>query len=157
MTERIDVEAKHKAFIRASREKVYDAFATTEGINAWFTEGGRVDARPGGTMTFRFVDWGPDKINAEFSGRVVEARRPERFVFQWGIEKPEEATTVELTFEENDGGTIVTVREYGFARIDQALGNAGGWGEALTLARFWVEHGITVHESDARPAGSRGR
>ena len=145
MTERTKVEAKHKEFIRAPREKVYDAFATSEGLNAWWTEGGAVDARPGGTMVFRFVDWGADKINAEFKGRVLEARRPERFVYQWGIENPDETTTVELTFEESEDGTIVRVREYGFARIDQALGNSSGWGQALTLVKFWVERGLSVH------------
>jgi uncharacterized protein YndB with AHSA1/START domain len=145
MPESLAVEATHKEFIRAPREKVYDAFATTDGLNAWFTEGGSVDARAGGAMKFKFVDWGPDKINVEFAGRVVEARRPERFVYQWGIEKPETTTTVTLTFEEHDGGTIVEVRESGFAEIKNALGNSAGWGEALTLAKFWVEHGITVH------------
>ena len=145
MAARLDVEATHKEFIRAPREKVYDAFATSDGLNAWFTEGGTVDARPGGAMVFRFVDWGPDKINATFAGRVVEARRPERFVYQWGIEKPETTTTVELTFEEFEGGTVVKVREYGFADLKNALGNSAGWGEALTLAKFWVEHRLTVH------------
>jgi uncharacterized protein YndB with AHSA1/START domain len=145
MPESVAVQATHKEFIKAPRERVYDAFATTDGLNAWFTEGGSVDARAGGAMTFKFVDWGPDKINIEFAGRVVEARRPERFVYQWGIEKPETTTTVELTFEERDGGTIVEVREHGFANIKNALGNSAGWGEALTLMKFWVEHGISVH------------
>ncbi|HYR93099.1 MAG TPA: SRPBCC domain-containing protein [Methylomirabilota bacterium] len=145
MPERLDVVATHKEFIRAPREKVYDAFATADGLNAWFTEGARIDARPGGAMVFRFVDWGADKINAEFAGRVVEARRPERFVFQWGIEKPEATTTVELTFEERDGGTLVQVREHGFVDIKNALGNSVGWGQALTLTKFWVERAITVH------------
>ncbi len=52
MPTKLDVEATHKEFIRAPREKVYDAFATTDGLNACFTEGGSVDARPGGTMVF---------------------------------------------------------------------------------------------------------
>jgi glutathione S-transferase len=150
MPDRLDVEATHKEFIRAPREKVYDAFATADGLNAWFTEGARIDARPGGAMVFRFVDWGADKINAEFAGRVVEARRPERFVFQWGIEKPETTTTVELTFEEREGGTLVQVREHGFVDIKNALGNSVGWGQALTLAKFWVERAITVHPQRTR-------
>jgi glutathione S-transferase len=145
MADRTQVEAKHKEFIRAPREKVYDAFATTDGLNAWFTEGATIDARPGGAMLFRFVDWGPDNINAEFRGKVLEARRPEKFVFQWGIEKPEQTTTVELLFEERDGGTVVSVREYGFSDVAPALGNASGWGQALTLAKFWVERAISVH------------
>jgi len=145
MPESVAVEATHKEFIKAPREKVYDAFATADGLDAWFTEGSVIDARPGGAMKFKFVDWGADKINIEFAGRVLEARRPERFVYQWGIEKPETTTTVELTFEERDGGTIVEVRERGFADIKNALGNSAGWGEALTLMKFWVEHGISVH------------
>jgi uncharacterized protein YndB with AHSA1/START domain len=145
MTERIAVEAKHKELIRAPRERVYDAFATTDGLNAWFTEGGHVDARPGGAMLFRFVDWGPDRINAEFQGRVIEARRPERFVFQWGTEKPEAATTVELVFDEHECGTLVRVREFGFVDLPSALENSSGWGVALTLAKFWVERALSVH------------
>ena len=145
MPTKVAAEAKHKEWIRAPREKVYDAFATSDGLNAWFTEGGSVDARPGGEMVFRFVDWGADKINATFKGRVLEAKRPERFVYQWGIEDPEKTTTVELTFAEQDGGTVVQVREWGFVDLDNAMGNSAGWGEALTLAKFWIEHGITVH------------
>lgn len=143
MPAKLDVEAKHSEFIKAPREKVYDAFATADGLNAWFTEGARIEARPGGAMIFKFVDWGPDKINAEFPGKVLEARRPERFVYEWG--EPGEATTVELTFEAKDNGTLVRVREYGFVKMASALGNSAGWGEALTLMKFWVEHRISVH------------
>ena len=143
MQTKLDVEAKHSEFIKAPRERCYDAFATTEGLNAWFTEGARIDARPGGAMLFKFVDWGSEKMNAEFPGRVLEAQRPERFVFTWG--EGDEATTVELTFEATDGGTIVRVREHGFIKMDNALGNSAGWGECLTLMKFWVEHRISVH------------
>jgi uncharacterized protein YndB with AHSA1/START domain len=143
MPTKLDVEAKHAEFIKAPPERVYDAFAKSEGLNAWFTEGGSVDARPGGAMLFKFVDWGPEKINAEFPGKVLEARRPERFVYEWGA--PGEATTVELTFEATEGGTIVRVREHGFVKMDNALGNSAGWGECLTLWKFWVERGISVH------------
>ena len=143
MPTKIDVEAKHSVLIMAPREKVYDAFATADGLNAWFTEGARIEARPGGAMHFRFVDWGPDKINAEFPGRVIEIRRPERFVYEWG--EPLKATTVELTFESTERGTIVRVREYGFVKLDSALGNSAGWGECLTLWKFWVERGLSVH------------
>lgn len=57
MPETLDLEVKHSTFIRAPREKVYDAFATADGPNAWFTTGAKIDARPGGAMVFRFVDW----------------------------------------------------------------------------------------------------
>ena len=75
---------------------------------------------------------------------MIEAKRPERFTFEWWDADPAEATTVELTFASTRGGTIVHVREYGFPDTSKGrgklAGNASGWGEALTLLRFWVEH-----------------
>lgn len=144
MPERIANEVKQTVYIRAPREKVYDAFATAEGLDGWFTRGSRVDARPGGPLLFRWVDWGAEKeINADVPGRVLEAKRPERFVFEWGA--PGSESTVEIVFETRDGGTLVKLREFGFRKIENVVENAGGWGEALTLARFWVEHGIATN------------
>jgi uncharacterized protein YndB with AHSA1/START domain len=95
-------------------------------------------------MLFRWVDWGPEKdINQEAPGRVIEAKRPERFVFEWG--KPGEETTVEIVLEEREGGTLLKLREYGFRDLGSAMGNASGWGEALTLVKFWIEHGIAIN------------
>lgn len=144
MAERIKLEAKQSVFVRAPREKVYDAFATAEGLDGWFTRGSRVDARPGGALLFRWVDWGAEKeINTDAQGRVLEAKRPERFVFEWG--EPGSESTVEIVFETRDGGTLVRLREYGFRTIEKVVDNAGGWGEALTLVKFWVEHGIATN------------
>jgi uncharacterized protein YndB with AHSA1/START domain len=152
MNTKLDVEAKHSEFIRAPREKVYDAFATAEGLDGWFTRGARVDARPGGAMLFRWVDWGPEKkINEEAPGRVLEAKRPERFVFQWG--KPGEETTVEIILEERQGGTLLRLREFGFRRIEDVVGNASGWGQALTLVKFWLERSIAVNRDSASGVG----
>ena len=91
---RLDNEVRQSVFIRASREKVYDAFATAEGLDGWFTRGSRVDARSGGAVLFRWVDWGAEQnINTDVPGRVIEAKRPERFVYEWG--EPGSESTVE--------------------------------------------------------------
>lgn len=140
----LDLEIKHSMFIRAPREKVYDAFATADGLDAWFTRGAHVDLRPGGAMLFRFVDWGPENdINTQFPGRVIEAKRPERLVFEWGDSGKE--STVEIDLLERAGGTLVRLREHGFRDIRSLIGNASGWGEALTLSKFWLEHGIAIN------------
>lgn len=143
MPEKLGLEVKHSTFIRAPREKVYDAFATAEGLNAWFTTGAAIDARPGGAMMFRFVDWDAEKVNAEFPGRVIEAKRPSRFVYAWG--EPGKESIVEIDLEERDGGTLVRLREHGFREIGSVIGNATGWGEAMTLWKFWVEHRIATY------------
>jgi glutathione S-transferase len=143
MSEKLDLEVKQSTWIRAPREKVYDAFATAGGLNAWFTTDATIDARPGGAMRFKFVGWGAEKIDLEFPGRVIEAERPSRFVFAWG--EPHEESIVEIDLEEQDGGTLVRLREHGFRNVQAVIGNAGGWGEALTLWKFWVEHGIATY------------
>ena len=141
----LDTEISHATLVRAPRERVYDAVATAEGLDGWFTTGAEVDPRPGGAIHWRWRDWGPDRVTAEDAGRVVEATPPERFVFEWhGQGEP--ATTVELTFEEREDGTVVRLRERGY--LDTPAGRRGlmncstGWGEALTLLKFYVEHGL---------------
>ena len=42
-----------------------------------------MDPRPGGMKVWRWKDWDPDRIPTEDQGPVLEARRPQRFAFQW--------------------------------------------------------------------------
>jgi uncharacterized protein YndB with AHSA1/START domain len=142
VTELLGATIEHATLIRANPEEVYDAVTTADGLDGWFTAGATVDARPGGKIWFRWKDWGPDRLTVEDGGPVLEAQRPVRFVFQWGSTP----TTVELDFKPHREGTIVRVREYGFrntpAGLKSLVDNATGWGEALTLLKFYVEHGI---------------
>lgn len=129
--------------VRAPRERAYDALTRADELDSWFTTGAEVDARPGGTMRWRWVDWGPDHVTEEDSGPVLDARRPERYVFLWQAQLG--GTTVEVDFEEHPDGTVIRLREYGYP--DTPAGWAAfcecstGWGEALTLLKFHVEHG----------------
>jgi uncharacterized protein YndB with AHSA1/START domain len=130
--------------VRAPRERVYDALTQASELDAWFTSGAEVDLRPGGLVRWRWRRFGADEVTAEDSGPVLEARRPERYAFQW--QKDLGGTTVEVDFEEHPDGTVVRLREHGYP--DTAEGWTGfstcstGWGEALTLLKFYVEHGI---------------
>jgi uncharacterized protein YndB with AHSA1/START domain len=137
-------EIRVATLVRAPRERVYDAFTKAEELDAWFTSGAEVDPRPGGEMVWRWVDWGPDRFTGEDRGPVLEARRPERYVFGW--QEKLGGTTVEVDFETHPNGTAVRLREHGYP--DTPEGWAGfqecstGWGEALTLLKFYVEHGV---------------
>jgi uncharacterized protein YndB with AHSA1/START domain len=137
-------EIRVATLVRAPRERVYDAFTQAAELDSWFTTGAEVDPRPGGTMVWRWRDWGPASFTGEDSGPVLAARRPERYVFQWQAALG--GTTVEVDFDEHEEGTVVRLREHGYP--DSPAGWAGfadcstGWGEALTLLKFWVEHGV---------------
>lgn len=59
-------------------------------------------------------------------------------------------TNVSFTLEPFKSGTILTVIETGYSNSERdvraCLGCATGWGEALTLLKFFIEHGITYGE-----------
>jgi uncharacterized protein YndB with AHSA1/START domain len=143
----IDDEIRHSTFMRAPAEVAYDAIATAQGLDAWFTTGAQVDARPQGSIRFRWVEFGPDRVSAEDGGPVLEATRPVRFVFQWHPDHGDYATTVEIDFEAADRGTVVRLRESGFRDTPEGLRAmldcSTGWGEAMTLWKYYVEHGIS--------------
>lgn len=142
----IDAEIRQSTLIRASPERAYDAITTAEGLDSWFTIGSQIDPQPGGIMMFRWRNWGPDKVNQDSKAVVVEAKRPERFVFQWASDNPSYVTTIEIEFEKVEEGTVVRLREHGYHDTPSGrralMECAAGWGEALTLMKFWVEHSI---------------
>ena len=146
MSDLIDCDILHATLVRASPERVYDPFTIAQEMDGWFASGASIDARRGGEIHFRWMDWGPDRFTGEDGGLVQEARRPERFVFQWHPDSPEYATTVEIDLEPVDQGTVMRLRESGYQNTPsgrRAFADcAAGWGEALTLLKFYVEHGL---------------
>ncbi len=143
----IDDEIRYSTLVRAPIEKVYDGIATAAGLDGWFTNGASVDARPGGEIVSRWEQFGADKVSAIERGRVLEAQRPRRFVFKWHpSDNPDWMSTVEIIFEPQEGGVLIRLREYGYPDTAEGLramlNCAAGWGEALTLWKFYLEHGI---------------
>ena len=139
-------KVRFDTIVRAEPEKVFDAIATAEGLDAWFTSGTTLEARAGGALVFRWVDWGVEKFTGEMVGEVVEADRPEKFVFRWPVDSGGYLTTVTITIEASEEGSIVRLvegdYEEGEVGNQDMLNRASGWGQALTLMKFWVEHGV---------------
>ncbi|KRC61614.1 ATPase [Agromyces sp. Root81] len=107
----------------ATPEQVFDAYTDPEKQKIWFSildeDPGiveiEVDLRVGGTQT---AVWGP---NRETLFREVqtylEIDRPHRLVTESTGSEPDGTsmtTHVVVTFEANDGGTLVTVEQTGF-------------------------------------------
>ena len=147
MTERA-LEIRHSVFIRAPRAKVWAALTTAQALDAWWgTRGSDIDLRPGGKLTLRWRGWGPERdINADRECIVAEVLPQKRFVFRWG-ETADTMTTVEFDLEDRDGGTLLRLREHGFAPTakggESFEGNSLGWGEVSILVKFYIEHGVS--------------
>lgn len=65
-------------------------------------------------------------------GRVKECDAPNRLVFSWALEKPAEATEVEVTFtDDGKGGTDFTLTHRGWLETKSAIERRGmydgGW------------------------------
>jgi uncharacterized protein YndB with AHSA1/START domain len=132
-------------YIAASPQRVYDALTSGPVWDAWFTQGTRLDARPGGSIVFRWVDARADRYTTTAGGPVLEAEPPRRFVFQWT--PGDSRTTIEFDLEPLGPGTRLSVRESGHRLtqkdVDALVDCAAGWGEALALLKFYLEHGVT--------------
>jgi uncharacterized protein YndB with AHSA1/START domain len=139
---------QYETYIAAPPQRVYDTLTTASGWDAWFTQGAEVDARPGGTMLFRWENFKVERYTGESGGPVLEAKAPRRFVFQWT--PGDSTTTIEFTLEPLGPGTVVRVKEWGHTTsqkdLEALVECAGGWGEALTLLKMYLEHGITYGE-----------
>ncbi len=132
--------------VRAGPDRVYDALTTAKGLDAWFTKGATVEAVAGGSIWFRWENWGSHAYSGENGGLVLEARRPNRFAFRWKVDSGAYETTVEINLEQRGEETLVRVVEYGFEEspvgMKDLLNRASGWGHVLTLLKFYVEHGL---------------
>ncbi len=143
MTEQLQEKIKQATFIQRTPEEVFDAITSAEVWNAFFTHRSTLDPKPGGAFIWRWNDWGPDKYALEVPGTVIEASRPERFVLEWGGDKP---TRISMVLSEQSGGTVLRLTEQGYTNDSKgramALECAAGWGEAITLLKFYLEHGL---------------
>ncbi len=143
---------RYRTYINAPPDRVYETLTTGAGWDAWFTQGTEVDARPGGRIRFRWVDWAVDHYTTEATGPVLEADPRRRFVFQW---TPGDSTTT-ITFDLTPlgGGTVVEVQETGHTDskrdLEALVECAAGWGEALALLKMYLEHGV-IYGSVPRP------
>jgi uncharacterized protein YndB with AHSA1/START domain len=107
----------------APPEQVFDAYTDAEKQKVWYTildnEPGiveiEVDLRVGGQQT---AVWGPDRETLfRETQTFLEIDRPHRLVTESTGSGPDGTTMtthIEITFEEAEGGTLMTVQQSGF-------------------------------------------
>lgn len=150
MLEMFDKAIRHQCLIYERPERIYDTITSGAGWNAFFTSNTEVDPQPGGRIVFRWKDWGPQKYTVDAEGVVHHADRPGRFVFEWYPVGKDHPTVITFEIKAQDNATVVTVTEDGYPNTAEGramiLECASGWGEALTLLKFFLEHGVTYNQ-----------
>ncbi len=129
-------------FIRASRQRVFDAWVKPELRRKWWrTHRGEgltaceVDARVGGRYRMTQIGGGcespVDDPDYEWvmAGEFLEVDPPRKLVFTWNVnhEPPIVGERVTIEFREVEGGTDVTIKHEGILSPAMRDGTEGGW------------------------------
>jgi uncharacterized protein YndB with AHSA1/START domain len=132
----------------ASPERIFEAFTDPEQLAQWWWPKGftcpaaEVDLRVGGAYKLA-MQWpeavpGSDQFAHHMGGEYFEIDRPHRLLMSGRAVNDEKgelfATLIEVTLEEHDGGTALTMRQSYFEPMPpaEALGGAEqGWNEQL--------------------------
>lgn len=121
-------------------DRVWAALTDPEEFARWFCQSASWELREGAPMTMAWDHYGTAP------GVIVAVEPKSRFAFRWGSEgqplEPSQSTLVEWSLEpSDDGGTILTVVESGFATLfngaEQIVDNTAGWQEQFdNLSRY---------------------
>lgn len=127
-------------FIRASREKVFDAFVTESLLRNWHCPRGmcvtacELDARVGGA--WRTEMKARDGSLFIVGGTYRQVQRPTRLAYTWkweGEHNPLSGmeTLIEVDFTEKDDGTELRMTHSGFPAAAARDSHAHGWGSCF--------------------------
>jgi len=135
MTQAATFQLEMERFIRAPREKVFDAFTSQAALAAWHCPRGMrvleasADARVGGT--YRVVMAGRDGAPHVAAGEYQELSRAGFLAYTWyweaGSMPPDLKTLIEVTLTEQEGGTHLHMRHSGFPDAQTRDSHMGGW------------------------------
>jgi glutathione S-transferase len=133
------LELRLTRFIRAPRERVFDAFVTPEAMRAWqCPRGMRVvsavaDARVGGDWQIEMA--ARDGTRYVVGGCYREIERPAKLAYSWQWRgagpMPEIETQIVVTFAERDGGTELRMTHSGFPNEAMRDAHGHGWGSCF--------------------------
>lgn len=139
--------------LRSPRSEVWTALTTTDGMAGWWADRVEVDPRPGGTMRFHFGE------EHGISEAEIDLFEPEdRFAYFWqpfgNLEEakdyPDLRTRVEFVLADHPDGTLLKLRETGFAALPDALAarsladNEDGWTVELGHLETYLGTGTPV-------------
>jgi uncharacterized protein YndB with AHSA1/START domain len=118
----------------AAPEEVFDAYTDPDARREWYQDQpGRIvevdcDLRVGGRWTVAFGPPGSEPYRE--TNLFSEVDRPRRQVYTSTVTMPDGSsfdTGMEVTFEEQDGRTRMTIRHTGFPTAELRDDHQGGW------------------------------
>jgi uncharacterized protein YndB with AHSA1/START domain len=120
--------------------RVFRAFTDAQLLPRWLTPSRDIamrvealDVREGGS--YRFVYTLPDRSEVGIGGVYRTIRPPQRLVFSWIIDPPDEHAGIEsevtVTIDPAGDGSRLTIRHLGWPIADAARRHEGGWVGAL--------------------------
>jgi glutathione S-transferase len=135
-------------FIRAPREKVFDAFATQAGLASWMGSRGMslrsviADPQVGGA--WRVEMQARDGSMFIVGGHFKTLERPGRVVYSWEwgggqSPMPHIETLVEVTLTEKDGGTHLHMTHSGFPAPAARDAHNQGWNSTLNRLNDYLD------------------
>jgi len=134
----------HLVRIHASREKVYERVATTDGIAEWFTEASSAAYRKGGTLELRFSD-------EPVLFTITELTEPSRIV--WHCTSEENSwfdTDIVFEFDAQGDRTVVRFDHLGWPAVSDRFRDCSmSWAYFLESLRSLLEEGRGTPENVA--------
>ena len=135
-------------FVRAPRDKVFDAFTSAGALTAWMGPRGtqvrnaQADARVGGT--WRIEMHARDGSIFAVGGRYLELSRPGRLAYTWQWEgdhgpMPHTETRIEVDLDERDGGTELRISHSGFAAAAARDAHHQGWTSSFNRLNDYLD------------------
>ncbi|WOO43694.1 SRPBCC domain-containing protein [Rubellicoccus peritrichatus] len=149
---------KYQTFIAASPDKVYRAIATGSGWDDWFTTKATIHLEEM-SYDFYWENFGGGRETVSQNGRIIHAEHNRKFGLEWQTAEDGNRTIANFVLTPHGTGTLVELEESGYTWSEKdirvSLICAGGWGEALTLLKFYLEHGITYGDVPESIDGSK--
>jgi uncharacterized protein YndB with AHSA1/START domain len=134
----------HRVGIRSSRDEVYRALTTREGLASWWTKETQGEGEAGGELRFRFGQKG------SFDIRVLEARTAEHVLWEV-VGGPEEwiGTRIRFDLREEDDHAIVLFRHQGWREPVEFMHHCSTkWGVFLMSLKSLLEDGAGAPHPD---------
>ncbi len=148
-TDRIEKQV----LLRAPRARVWRAIADAGEFGAWFGVRLQGAFAEGAAVSGRITSPGYEHLTLELQVERIEPER--RFAYRWhpyaidpAVDYASEPTTlVELTLDDAEGGTLLTIVESGFDRVPLARRD-----EAFRMNdRGWTEQTRNIERHVTRP------